>query len=130
MNVLVRINAADPQDVRVKNDLANLYLLRKAELERAFRLAREAYTSVPTDPYFSSTYAYSLLLQKRPGEALRVMADLNPKYLQIPSIAAYYGIVQAASGNKDLAKEPLRFAEHAILLPEEKELVHLATARL
>jgi len=130
LDILSKMNEADPEDARVKNNLANLYMLRKAELGRAFRLAREAYTSVPTDPYFSSTYAYALLLQKRPVEALKVLAELNPKYLQVPTIAAYYGIVQAESGHKDLAKEPLHLAQRASLLPEEKELVHQATARL
>jgi tetratricopeptide (TPR) repeat protein len=127
---LSKMYAEDPTDVRVKNNLANLCLLRKSDLERAFRLAKEAYTTAPTDPFFSSTYAYSLLLQKKPDEALKILGDLNPKYLQIPSIAAYYGVVQAESGHKDLAKEPLQRAQSAKLLPEEKDLVHLAMARL
>jgi len=130
MDLVSRMYAEDPTDLRVKNNLANLYLLRKSDLERAFRLAREAYAAAPKDPFFTSTYAYSLLLQRKPDEALKVLGDLNPKYLQIPSIAAYYGVVQAESGHKDLAKEPLQRAENAKLLPEEKDLVHLAMARL
>jgi len=59
-----------------------------------------------------------------------VLNDLKPEYLKIPSIAAYYGVVQAESGHKDLAKESLERADEGRLLPEEKELVRLAKARL
>jgi Tfp pilus assembly protein PilF len=130
MEFLTKMNAADPTDIRVKNNLANLYLLRKSDLDKAYRMAREAYETAPKDPFFTSTYAYSLLLQKKPDEALKIFSDLKPEYLQIPSIAAYYGVVQAQSGHKDLAKEPLHRAETAKLLPEEKDLVRLAESRL
>jgi hypothetical protein len=52
--------------------------------------------------------------------------DLKPEYLQIPSIAAYYGVIQAQTGHKDLAKASLQRAEAARLLPEENEIVRLA----
>jgi predicted Zn-dependent protease len=126
LQLLTKLYADDPTDARIKNNLANLYLLRKSDLEKACRLAHEAYDTTPNDPFVTSTYAYSLLLQKKPSEALKVLADLKPEYLKIPSIAAYYGVVQAQSGHKDLAKESLQRAETAKLLPEEKELVHLA----
>jgi predicted Zn-dependent protease len=130
MEFLTKMYAADPTDVRVKNNLANLYLLRKSDLEKAYRLAREAYDSSPKDPFFTSTYAYALLLQKKSDEALKVLGDLKPEHLQIPSVAAYYGVVQAGSGHKQLAKAPLQRAESAKLLPEEKDLVRLAIAGL
>jgi predicted Zn-dependent protease len=130
VDCLTKMYAADPTDVRVKNNLANLYLLRKSDLEKAYRLAREAYDSSPKDPFFSSTYAYSLLLQNKSDEALKVLGDLQPEYLRIPSVAAYYGVVQAEAGHKELAKASLQRAESAKLLPEEKDLVRLAKASL
>jgi tetratricopeptide (TPR) repeat protein len=130
MEFLTRMYSQDPSDIRIKNNLANLYLLRKSDLEKAYHLAREAYDASPKDPFFTSTYAYSLLLQKKAQEATRVLNDLKPEYLKIPSIAAYYGVVQAESGHKDLAKESLERADEGRLLPEEKELVRLAKARL
>ena len=51
-------------------------------------------------------------------------------YLQIPSVAAYYGVVQAQSGHKDVARAPLERAAAAKLLPEENEMVRLARASL
>jgi len=126
MKLLTKMYAADPSDPRIKNNLATLYLLRKSELEKAYQLAEEAFDSSPKDPFFTSTYAYSLLLQNKTDAALQLMSDLKPEYLQIPSIAAYYGVIQAQTGHKDRAKAPLERAETAKLLPEEKEMVRLA----
>ncbi|HLH56762.1 MAG TPA: hypothetical protein VKY92_24465 [Verrucomicrobiae bacterium] len=123
-------NATDPSDVLVKNNLANLCLLRRSELDKAHRLAKEAHQAAPNDPFFSSTYAYSLLLQKRYDEALKVMGAIKREYLQIPSVAAYYGVIEAATGNKELARAALQCASTAKLLPEETELVKQAKAQL
>jgi predicted Zn-dependent protease len=126
VKLLTKMYAEDPSDARVKNNLATLYLLRKSELDKAYHLAEEAFDSSPKDPFFTSTYAYSLLLQNKSDAALQLMSDIKPEYLKIPSIAAYYGVIQAQTGHKDRAKAPLERAESAKLLPEEKELVRLA----
>ncbi len=127
---LTKVHSADPSDIRLKNNLANVFLLRKSELDQAYRMAKEVYDSSPTDPFFISTYAYSLLLQNKQDAALEVASHLKPQYLKIPSVAAYYGVIQAQFGNKNAAKESLSCAETAKLLPEEKEMVRLAKARL
>jgi predicted Zn-dependent protease len=129
-NLLVKVHSTDPSDNRIKNNLASISLLRNLDVENAHRLAHEAYDSSPDNPFFISTYAYSLLLQKKPDEAVKVLDGLKPEYLKNPSIAAYYGIVQAEAGHKDAAREPLKLADSARLLPEEKELVRQAEARL
>ncbi len=129
-NLLSRAHAADTTDVRWKNDLANVSLLRKSDLENAHRLAREAYATAPKNPAFISTYAYSLLLQNKGEEAVKVCDELNADSLKDPEIAAYYGVVEAQAGNKDAAREPLKRAAAAKLLPEEKELVRNAMAKL
>ena len=123
--LLLNTLASNPSDAHLKNNLANVILLRKSQLdkgqlEKAHRLAQEAYETSPNDPFFASTYAYSLLIQDKPEEARKILAGLKTEYLQIPSIAAYYGVVEACSGHKDLAKEPLARAAAARLLPEEK----------
>jgi len=129
-DLVAKIYASDTSNPRSKNSFANLSMLRKADLDEAYRLAREAYDSSPENPFFASTYAYSLLLQKKQDEAVKVISNLKPEYLKIPSVAAYYGVVEAQSGHKDLAKAPLERAAAAKLLPEEKEIVRLAIARL
>lgn len=130
VNLLTKVHSANPSDNRVKNNLANISLLRNSDLENAHRLAQEAYTSSPENPFFISTYAYSLLLQKKPDEAVKVFSGLKAEYLKNPSIAAYYGVVQLGAGHKDVAREPLKLADTGRLLPEEKEMVRLAEARL
>jgi len=56
--LLTKIQASDPSNARLKNNLANVFLLRNAELPKAYHLAKEAYDSAPGDPFFASTYAY------------------------------------------------------------------------
>ena len=128
--LLSRIQTVNPADVRLENNLANVLLLRKSDLDKAYRLAREAYETSSNDPFFISTYAYSLLLQQKPDEALKVISGLKPEYLQLPSVAAYYGVIQAQTGHKDVAREPLARAQKGKLLPEEKEIIRSAIARL
>ena len=128
--LLARRYAADPSDTKLKNDLANISLLRKSGLPEAYRMSREVYNSATNNPYFASTYAYALLLQDKPHEAARVFDGISTNFLQIPAVAAYYGVVQARSGHKDLAREPLTIAAKAPLLPEEKEMVRLAQNQL
>jgi Flp pilus assembly protein TadD len=127
--LLSRLQLANPADVRLENNLANVLLLRKSDLDKAYRLAREAYENSANDPFVISTYAYSLLLQNKPEEALKVIGGLKPEYLQIPSLAAYYGVIEEQTGHKDLAREPLIRAEKGKLLPEEKEMIQYAIAR-
>jgi predicted Zn-dependent protease len=129
-SLLTRVQASDPIDARLKNNLANVFLLRNSEVQKANHLAKEAYDAAPNDPFFASTYAYSLLLQNKKDEALKVFAGVKTNYLRIPSVAAYYGVVEAQCGHSDIAREPLARAEAAALLPEEKELVRRARARL
>jgi hypothetical protein len=95
-------------------------LLRKLDLDQAYRLARTTYNSSPNNHFVVSTYAYSLLLQGQPEQAVRVVNCSKTNFLQIPIVAAYYGIVQARAGHKELAREPLEIAGKAPLLPEEK----------
>ncbi|HWV99970.1 MAG TPA: hypothetical protein VNZ64_09785 [Candidatus Acidoferrum sp.] len=127
---VAKVYASDPTNPRLKNNLAAISMLRKSSLDQAYRLAREAYDSAPNDPFFISTYAYALLLQNKNDEALRLVSKLKPEFLKIPSIAAYYGIVEAQTGHKDAARAPLQLAGTAQLLPEEKEIVRLASAHL
>ena len=129
-DALARTCATDPSDVRLKNALANVSLLRKSEVDKACRLAREAYDSLPNDPFVISTYSYSLLLQNNLNEAVKIAGNLKPDALKDPAIAGIFGVVQAHAGHKELAKEPLECAELGALLPEEKEIVRLARAGL
>lgn len=125
-----KMYSRDPSDPRVKNNLATLYMLRKTDLDKAYQMAREAYNSSTNNPFFASTYAYALLLQNKKDKALEIVDRLKGNSLQIPSIALYYGAVQAAAGNKNKAEPAIKRAESAKLLPEERQIVQVAKASL
>ncbi len=91
---------------------------------------QKAYTASPNNPFYIATYSYSLFLQNRKDEALKVVSNVSRKQLEIPAVAAYFGIIQANFGHIDVAREPLQRAEAATLLPEEKEIVRQALAKL
>jgi predicted Zn-dependent protease len=126
--LLSKLSAADPANLELKASLARVCLLRKSQLPTAHRLAKEAYDTAPDNPLVLSTYAYSLLLQGQKDEAVHILDNLKPAALQIPWVAACYGVIEAQSGNKQAAREPLERAQAAKLLPEEMELVRLAKA--
>lgn len=129
-SLFFKVYSKDPSNVRLKNNLANLYLLRKTELPRAYEMAKEAYETSTNNPFFASTYAYSLLLQDKKSDALNVVNGLKPEYLKIPSVALYYGVVQAQSGRAEVAREAFKRAKTASLLPEERAIVQLAESRM
>jgi hypothetical protein len=104
--------------------------LQGTDIERAYQLSSEAYQSATNNPYFISTYAYALLMKNKPDLALKIIGNLKPEYLRIPSIAVYYGAIQVKTGHKDLAREPLTRAAKANLLPEERAIVNSAMAQL
>ena len=130
VNLFFKAYSKDPSNPRLQNNLANLYLLRKTELDKAYALAKEAYNTSTNNPFFASTYAYSLLLQDKKSDALNVVNVLKPEHLKIPSVALYYGVVQAQSGQKEIAREALKRAEAGQLLPEERAMVQLAESRM
>ncbi len=130
ISLVTKLEQQDPEDVGLKNSLAKLQLLRRTELRKAHALAREVYLSAASNPSVVCTYAYSLLLQRKNAEALAVIRKIDSKFLNNSTVAAYYGTVQAETGHKEEAREPLVRAEAATLLPEEKEMVRLAMAKL
>lgn len=130
VDLMTTLQSASPEDPRLKNNLADVLLLTKSELERAYRLANEAYLTDTNNQYYISTYAYALLMQNKPDMAHKVISNLKPESLKIPSIAAYYGVIEVQTGHKDMAREPLAHAAKANLLPEEKAIVTYALAQL
>ncbi len=128
--LLGRVYASNPSDPKLKQSYAAFSLLRNSNLEEAHRLALEAYKSLPTEPAVLCTYAYSLLLQHKADEAVKVISELKPEALKVPTFALYYGAIQAQTGHKDAAKGPLGMVASARLLPEEEEIARQARARL
>src|SRR5262249_8562084 len=97
------------------------------EEQKPHELAREVYEKRKDNPSYASTYAYSLHLQKKTFEALKIMDQLKPEQLEQPAMAGYYGLMLAASGDKAKAKKYVELGANArVLLPEERELFQRA----
>jgi hypothetical protein len=127
---LLRLVEALPQDLTLQNNLAQISLLLKADVERARKVAAEVRHKEPSNGAYVSTYAFSLYAKGDVKGALQAMDQLSPEQLRDPSVATYYGVVLAAAGQKEKAVEYLRRAPEANLLPEEKALVAKAESAL
>lgn len=109
-----------------KNNLALTALLLSAQEFKPYELAREVYEKSPTNSNYVSTYAFSLYLQGKNAEALKVIEQLKPGELQNPSIAGYYGIILKASANPAKARTYLDLSLKEHSLPEERALFEKA----
>ena len=119
-----------PSDLSAKNNLAMTVLLLDAQEFKPYDLAREVYQKSPTNASYVSTYAFSLYLQGKNAEALKVIKTLKPQELQDPAIAGYYGLILKATGDRAKARSYLDWTSKARLLPEEKKLFDNAKAGL
>jgi predicted Zn-dependent protease len=115
-----------PSDLGIKNNLAMTALLLEAVELKPHQLAREIYDKAPTNTSFVSTYAFSLHVQDKDAEALKIIQKLSPQDLENPSIAGYYGLILKATGNAAKAKIYLNWASKAPMLPEERKLFERA----
>jgi Flp pilus assembly protein TadD len=120
---LLRLVEALPNDLTLQNNLAQISLLLGADVERARKVAAEIKGKEPLNGAYVSTYAFSLYTNGDVKGALQAMDQLSQDQLRDPSVAVYYGVVLAAAGQKEKAREYLRRAAEATLLPEEKALV-------
>ena len=119
----------NPADLSARNNLAMTALLLGARELRPQDLAREVYREAPTNSVYASTYAFSLHLQKRSAEALKVFERLKPNELEQAPVALYYAIVLQATGNGERARKYLDIAAGTKLLPEEQKLLLEAQAK-
>jgi len=119
-----------PTDLGVKNNLAMTALLLGAQELKPHDLAREVYEKSPTNFNFASTYAFSLYVQKKNDEALKILQQLKPETLGDPGIAGYYGLVLQATGNSQQANKYLDLTSKSKVLPEERKLFDQARTKL
>jgi len=113
----------DPKDKLAVNNYAMVSLLLGKDLAAAHRFAEELWVGEPANVNYASTYAFSLHLAGRNGEAIKILAGLQPGELERPEIAAYYGVILAAGGQVRASREYLDKSSKALLMPEEAELV-------
>jgi cytochrome c-type biogenesis protein CcmH/NrfG len=124
--VMLRKNERHPDDPNIKNNLAQLSLLVNLNVDRGRELARDVYTLDPHNPAYVSTYAFSVYSNGDAKKASQIIETLTEDQRRKPEIAAYYGIILAAIGDRERAAEFLELGERGTLLPEEKTLVERA----
>jgi tetratricopeptide (TPR) repeat protein len=115
-----------PANLGIKNNLAMTAFLLDAKELNPHELARDVYQKAGTNAAYASTYAFSLYLQEKPADALRVFQMLKPKELEDPAIAGYYGLILKATGNKEKARAYFDWAFKSPMLPEERKLFERA----
>jgi hypothetical protein len=115
-------------NLAVMNNLALTAILLEAWEKKPHELARVVYQQGSTNSSFVSTYAYSLLVQRKAGEALKIIEQLSPQQLEDPAIAGYYGLILQANGQREKAKKYFDLGMKAKLLPEEQKLFDRARA--
>lgn len=125
-NLLLKISQAVPSNVELQNNLATVSMLLDPRESKAHDVARNAYAKDPKNPFVLSTYAYSLYLQHKPDEALKLFDTLPAQQLTNAAVATYYGIILAGSGHGPKARPYLDLADKAKLLPEERNLLKKA----
>ncbi len=117
----------DASDIAARNNLAAVSFLLNQQTNKAHELAREAWLKATNNVAFASTYAWSLHLQGRTADGLKVLGAFQADRLKTPGVALYYGAMESAVNDSAKAKEYLDLAASGQLLPEEKTL--LAAAR-
>src|SRR5262249_10276966 len=98
-NLLSRVSSYVDLPIEFKNNFAVVSLLVYPRGQHGHEVAREIYEKNPQNPFVVSTFAYSLYLQQKGTEALKVLHGLKPTDLEEPSIAAYYGLILAGTGD-------------------------------
>ena len=123
-SALAEVNS---KDLASRNNYAVTSLLLKDtipadDLKKAHEFAKQIYDTESTNSSFASTYAYSLHLQGKSPESLALFQKLNDKELSDPSTAVYYGVVLAATGDREKAIKALEIGAKASPLPEERKM--------
>ena len=112
----------NPKDAQARNNFAMVSLLLGTDTDQARQTAMELHTAEPDNPVFVSTYAFSLYQQGHPQEAVQALRALGLNRLDDPSLAAYYGVFLAATGDTQTARTYLNKSSKAFLLPQEKRM--------
>ena len=115
-----------PDDQQASGRYAMLGLLLGINTDTFAEFARKNYEdSCNRTPEMATAYAYSLLLKGKKEHAATVLQTLNKSDLE--SQALFAGLVNAANGNHDAARNYFQIAAaKSDLLPEERALLRRA----
>ncbi len=123
LNVVTRMYELNPKDVTTQNNVVLLSLLLNSNMERAQKMADEAYRQLPDNPVIASTYAFALHLRGKTEDGVKLMRSLDEKQRTEPSCAAYLAAMLVESETPAEAAKYIEIAQAGKLLPEEMALV-------
>lgn len=129
LRVAKRAVELNPADLVAANNYASLGLLLNGD-STARRLAARLHTEHPGNRAFAATHAFALHTAGKTTEAIEVMERMKEEELRHPAIATYYVVMLVESGNLDRARSYLPHAQRATLLPEEQQLLSVASRKL
>ena len=118
-----KLLASDAKGLRTRNNAVVLALLTRNNEGTMWELAESLFTESPTDAGIASIRALSLHQQGRAEDALAMMRAFTPAQLSESRGALYYGILLAAAGQGEQAKDYLDIAATRVLSVEEKALI-------
>jgi tetratricopeptide (TPR) repeat protein len=128
--VFARQLELDPGNIEARNNVAYASLLLGTDKKRAEALALEAYRANPKNPGFAATHSFALYTAGKHEDGLKIVQTIPEEDLQIPANAMTCGLLLAATGARDEARQRLATAQKGRLLPEEKVLVARALDKL
>ena len=112
-----------PADAVIRNNFAFLSLLTGIGGADVQRIAEEDYRNQPENANIAATYAYSLYVDGRYQEGLRVMKRFGENRLQAAGAALYLALLEQAAGETEAAGRSATAVDPARLLPEERLLL-------
>ena len=129
LRVAKRALELNPADLVAANNCASLGLLLSGD-SSARRLATKLHVENPNDAILNTTYAFALFTEGKTNDALKAMETLKEAQLSHPAVAAYYFVMLVENGSMERAHLFLSAANKAQLLPEEQQLLTVATRKL
>jgi len=118
-----QLHSLRAQDPAIANNYAFFAALTGKVQPAIETLARENHEQDPGNGTFCATYAFVLLMQRRPAEAMAVIRPVAPHWQQSPAVAFAYGLALAQTGDKDQARRILNTLNPNALTRTEVELI-------
>ena len=105
-----RVLALKPEFVPAANNLAYIYSEYGGDLDKAFRLAQQAYDAEPEDPNIADTFGWILYKQQDYRWALSLFEKSASKLPENPEVWYHLGMAQFKAGNAEEARASLEKA--------------------
>ncbi len=121
--VFDRLHLLHPEDADVANNYAFFAALTGHQQLRAEQAAKAIHEKEPGNPTYRETYAFTLLVRNKAHEALALLQPISAEAAQSKPLAFVYGLVLAATGQKEAGVKLLTSIDPDILTTREVEMI-------